>query len=216
MSLFLNNNNSENKKGVYNMKKLITLLLAVVILSAMVIPASAATEEEVLAEFKKLSISRYVWTEAENLAANYDATEEQLDVLLELVKNAQEAFPEDKGPGYAAPDNADEDYFGTEKYPYTEEQLDTLMGIIAEGCDTVGFTYEFINSENPKHSGDVVLVIYDTEGKIAFMYDGDVIKKLGEIDKEGSAVPYLVGGISLIVLAGVAVAAVKFKKKEQA
>lgn len=197
------------------MKKLITLVLAVVILSAMLIPAHAATEEELLAEFKKVSISRYVMTEAENLAANYDITPEQGDQLLELVKLAQEAFPEDKGPGYATPDNADEKYFGTEKYPYTSEQLDTLMGIIAEGCDIVGFTYEFVKSEDEKHKSDVVLVIYDTEGRIAFQYDGDVIKKLGDIDSKKSAVPYLVGGISILALAGIAVMAIKFKKKEQ-
>ena len=51
------------------MKKIITLLLAVVLLSAMLIPASAATEEELLVEFKKISISKHLLTEVENLAA---------------------------------------------------------------------------------------------------------------------------------------------------
>ena len=197
------------------MKKIITALLAVILLSAMLIPASAATEEELLEEFKKISISKHLITEVENLAANYDVTEEQGDLLMELIEQAKEAFPEDKGPGYANPDGY-ESYFGEEKYPYTEEQLDTAMGIVAEACDILNFTYEFVNSEKPMHDGDVTIVIRDSEGRIAFRYDGDIIKPLGEVEDEKSAVPYLFGGISVITLAGISFATLKLRKKEQA
>ena len=197
------------------MKKIITALLAVVLLSAMLIPASAATEEELVEEFKKIPISRYLITEVENLAANYDVTEEQGDLLMELVEQAKEAFPEDKGPGYANPEGH-ESYFGEEKYPYTEEQLDTAMAIIAEARDILGFTYEFVNSEKPMHDGDISIILRDSEGRIALRYDGDIIKPLGEVEDEQSSAPYLVGGISVITLAGIAFATLKLRKKEQA
>jgi hypothetical protein len=70
------------------MKKIFTVLLAVVLLSAMLIPASAATEEELLEEFKKISISRHLLTEVENLAATYDVTPEQGEKLMPLLKRA--------------------------------------------------------------------------------------------------------------------------------
>lgn len=198
------------------MKKIITLLLSVIILSTMVIPASAATEDELMAEFKKISISRYMLTEVENLAATYDITPEQGDQLLPLLKRAQEAFPEDKGPGYRNPTGY-ESYFGSEIYPYTEEQHEIMMGIIADACDILGFTYEFRNSNLPMHNVDIVFVLKDQEGRVAFEYDGDLIKRLGDVEEEkNSSVPYLVGGISLVVIAGIIAAALSMRKKEQA
>ena len=138
-----------------------------------------------MAKFKEIPISRYVLTEFENVAANYDITDEQGDALLELLEEAAIVFPEDKGPGYANPDNhGNEAYFGTEKYPYTEAQLDALMGIIAEACDIMDWSFTMINSERPQHAGDVVLVVRDSEGAIVLSYDGDVVKALGEVEEE--------------------------------
>ncbi len=197
------------------MKKIITLLISAIILSTMVVSASAATEEDLLAEFKKISISRYMVTEVENLAANYEITSEQADQLLPLLKKAQETFPEDRGPGYRNPEGH-ESYFGSEIYPYTEEQLDTVMGIIADACEILGFTYEFRDSNLPMHNVDIVFVLRDQEGRVAFEYDGDLIKRLGDVEEEKSSVPYLVGGISLVVIAGMAAVALSLRKKEQA
>ena len=197
------------------MKKFVVLLLTLIVLSAMIVPASAATEEELIEEFKKASISKHLLTEIENLATTYDVTEEQGDALMELIKKVSAAFPEDKGPGYHNPDGY-EDYFGEEKRPYTEEQLTVLMDAIADACEIVGFTYEFVPSETPKHKADVVFVARDKDGRIAFQYDGDIIKKLGEIDsKKESNVPYLVGGIGVLALAGIALPVSKLKKKEE-
>ena len=162
------------------MKKFITILFAIVLLSATLIPASAATKDELLEEFKKIPISRHLLTEVENLAANYDVTEEQGELLMKLIEKAKEAFPEDKGPGYANPEGY-ESILGEEKYPYTSEQLDVVMDIIAESCEIMGFTYEFVNSERPMHKGDVVIIIKDTDCRIAFQYDGDIIK-LGQLE----------------------------------
>lgn len=197
------------------MKKIITLLLAVVLLSATLIPVSAATEEELLVEFKKISISKHLLTEVENLAATYDVTPEQGEKLMPLLKRAQEAFPEDLGPGYRNPTGY-ESYFGEEIYPYSTEQYEIMMDIIAEACDILGFTYEFRDSNLPMHKVDIVFVVRDTEGRIAFEYDGDLIKKLGEVEEEkSSATPYLVGGVSISLLAGVAIASLAIRKKEQ-
>ena len=197
------------------MKKIITFLLMIVVLSAMLVPASAATEEELMEEFKKASISKHLLTEVENLAATYDVTEEQGDALMELIKKVSAAFPEDKGPGYHNPDGY-EDYFGEVQRPYTEEQLNILMDAVADACEIVGFTYEFVPSEDPKHKADVTFVARDKDGRIAFQYDGDVIKKLGEIDgQKESNVPYLVGGIGILALAGIAIPVLKLKKKEE-
>ncbi len=197
------------------MKRIITFLLTLVVLSAMLVPASASTEEELLEEFKKVSISKHLLTEVENLAASYDITEEQGDALMELIKKVSAAFPEDKGPGYYTPEGY-EDYFGEERKPYTEEQLNILMDAIADACEIVGFTYEFVPSEDPKHKSDVIFIARDKDGRIAFQYDGDVIKKLGEIDgsKESNA-PYLIGGIGILALAGIAIPVSKLKKKEE-
>jgi hypothetical protein len=194
------------------MKKIFALLVAIVLLSVAVFPASAASKDELLEAFKEVSISKRVMTDLENLASAYDITEEQGDRLMVLVGQLKEALPEDKGPGYANPDG-NEDYFGTEKYPYTEEQLDKVMGIIAEACDVLGFTYDFIASEDPKHPGDIKVVFYDSEGRLAYQYDGDLIKKTDVVEEESeSSVLLLVGGISVIALAG---ACVVLKKKEQ-
>lgn len=197
------------------MKKIITILLAVVILSAMLVPVSAATEEELLTEFKKISISRHLLTEIENLAATYDITPEQGDKLMPLLKRAQEVFPEDLGPGYRNPEGH-ESYFGEEIYPYTPEQHNEMMNIITEACDILGFTYDFRDSYLPMHNIDLVFVVRDTDGRVIFEYDGDLIKRLGDVEEEeSSSAPYLFGGISVSLLAGVAVAALKFRKKEQ-
>ncbi len=196
------------------MKKMMTLLLAVVVLAAMLVPVSAASEEQLIEKFKEISISKRLLTEVENLAAAYDVTEEQGDRLMVLLERAKKALPEDKGPGYANPEGH-ESYFGPEKYPYTEEQLEEIMDIITEACDIMGFTYDFIPSENPMHENDIVFILKDAEGRLAFQYDGDLIKPLGEVEQENSSAPFVVGGISVLTLAGLSVAAVKFKKKEQ-
>ncbi len=196
------------------MKKIITFLLAIVILSATLVPASAATEEELLAEFKKISISRYILTDIENLAAVYDVTPEQGDQLMPLLKRAQEAFPEDLGPGYRNPEGH-ESYFGSEIYPYTGEQHEIMMDIISEACDILGFTYYLRDSTLPMHNVDIVFVVKDTEGRIVFEYDGDLIKRLGEVEeKNNSSTPFLVGGISAVVIAIVAAVALSLRKKE--
>ncbi len=200
------------------MKKMLTLLLAVVVLAAMIVPASAASEEQLIEKFKEISISKRLITEVENLAAAYDVTEEQGDKLMVLIERAKEVLPEDKGPGYANPEGH-ESYFGPEKYPYTEEQLEEVLDIISEACDIMGFTYDFVPSENPMHKNDIVFVLKDAEGRLAFQYDGDLIKPLGEVEEETakkpSSAPFVYGGISVFALAGLSVAAVKSKKKEQ-
>ncbi len=196
------------------MKKIIMFLLSAFILASMVVPASAASEEQLIEKFKEISISKRLITEVENLAAAYDVTEEQGDRLMVLLERAKEILPEDKGPGYTNPEGY-EDYFGPEKHPYTEEQLEAVLDMISEACDILGFTYDFIPSENPMHESDVVLVIRDEEGRLAFQYDGDLIKPLGEVEDEKSDAPLLVGGVSVFALAGLSVVAVKSKKKEQ-
>ncbi len=196
------------------MKKLVTILLAVVVLSAMLVPASAATEDELMAKFKEISISRHLITEVENLAAAYDVTEEQGDQLMELLEEVKEAFPEDKGPGYYHPEEFTK-VWGEDRTPYTREQLDVIMGAIAETCDIMGFTYEFVATEQPMHEHDVSFVVKDEEGRVAFQYDGDLIQKLSEIEEEQSSVPLLVGGLGVVALAGIAVPVAKLKKKEQ-
>lgn len=203
-------------------KKLFTLLVSAVLLSlmvvpSMVVPASAVSEEDLMKEFKKISISHYMLTEVENLSETYDVTPAQAEKLLPLLREAQVAFPVDLGPGYANPPGY-EYYFGDKMYPYTAQQLDTMMKLISQACDILGFTYEFRNSYMPMHHVDIVFVLRDTNGRVCFEYDGDLIKKLGEVEedrKEDSSTPYLVGGISVSLLAGLAAATLKLKKKEQ-
>jgi hypothetical protein len=132
-----------------------------------------------------------------------------------LLKRAQEAFPEDLGPGYRNPEGH-ESYFGSEIYPYTGEQHEIMMDIISEACDILGFTYYLRDSTLPMHNVDIVFVVKDTEGRIVFEYDGDLIKRLGEVEEEktNSATPFLVGGISAVVIAIVAAVALSLRKKE--
>ena len=170
------------------MKKfLLTIFAFVILASAVLVPisASAATKEDVLNEFKTVPASHYIYDDMVQLANNHPLTSEQYDKLLEYCKEFKAAFPEDKGPSFDM---------------YDPVAQDRMLKIMDKVCALLNLTYEIKPSENPKHTGDDVIFVYDANGKLIYRYDGDELRKT-DVAETPSYTLYALISASLIVVA---------------
>lgn len=184
------------------MKKIVFAVLAtVMLLSAVLAPigVSAATKDDVLNEFKTIPAHHYIYDEVEQLANNHPLTSEQYDKLLEWCKEIKEAFPEDKGRSF---------------HSYPAEAQAKMLTIMYEVADYLNLKIEIKPSENPVHTNDDVVFVYDPSGKLIFRYDGDEIRKTDTAESADYAL-YAIISASAIVLAFAAFAIVSKKRSKK-
>ena len=175
------------------MKKVLSIISACLILvgiMAMAIaPVSAATpKEDIIAAAKEQIPAKYheeYLPMLENVLQQVEVNAEQAAAVIENMKAAKAAIPEDKGASLSE---------------YTAEQQKIVVAEVKDACTTLGLTCEVTPAENPTHEGDVDFYIYKDAQKIA---DIDL-----DVKKTNTSVDYtmiVVASLLVVVAAGAAV-----------
>ena len=181
------------------MKRFLLMILSLVTLASAVfvpISASAKTKDDVLKLFKSIPASKYVYDDVEQIANNHPLTSEQYDKLYEYCEEVKALFPEDKGSSF---------------HSYSAEVQDRALKIVHEVADYLGLRVETKLSDDPEHSNDVVIFLYDANGKLMFRYDGDEVQKTDVAEKSDYTLYAIMS--SLVIVAAIIAFAFLAKKR---
>ena len=150
------------------MKKIIVILLsAVLLVGALVLPSFAVNKADLLAEAAKSPVYKYVKVAAENAAKSVEITDEQAAQILPIITKAVEVIGKDNGKSVVMPKTAE--------VRYSEDKVNAVFGYIGEVCGIMGWSYKISAVANPQHQGDIIFSVYDSNGKLIFSYDGDLV-----------------------------------------
>lgn len=190
------------------MKRVIaTILTAVVLLTTLALPSFAVTKADIIAECEKSPVYKYVKSAVENAATKVEITDEQAAQILPLVQQGVALLSEDNGPTHFSAD-------GGVMYP--DEVTNGVMDIIDEICKILGFTWKWVNAATIKgeqyHANDNVFVVYDQNGNIVFMYDGDYITDTSAATTVPTAAWVAIGSAAALTVAAGAAFIVARKK----
>ena len=152
------------------MKKIIALVLsAIMLVSVFAVPSSATTKADLLALLKTSPVYKYIKSGVENSYNSVQVTDAQAEQLLPLVEQFMKIVDKDLGP-------TANDWRGNGQHYYSLDQIDAVYDIIYKACDIMGWTMKRVDKgQKSTHKGDYVFYIYDTQGKMIFEYDGDLI-----------------------------------------
>ncbi len=173
------------------MKKTLILVLSLMLLLvafAGTFSVSAATQykkEDIVAKLSESPIYKYVKGDVTNLTRTMNATPEQLNELYDIADRFVKLGLKDKG-GSA--------------HKYTNAEISSVLALVDEACDVLGYTYTFSASAKSQHKGDVVLSVYDAAGKQVYKFDGDVVKQTG-FDATATFVTVSALGVALLAAA---------------
>ena len=178
------------------MKKVLSLFAACLLLVGMMafagFSASAATpKEDIVAAVKEAMPDKYedqYLPMMENVLSQIEVTAEQAEEVIGYIANVKAAITEDKGPSLSE---------------YTAAEIEIVLDNFDRACTALGLTYEFVDSENPQHAGDVDCIIYLQNGTKLGSFDGDGVKKTDA--PENNTALMVVFGAFAVVAAGAAV-----------
>ena len=185
------------------MKKLVVILSVIAIFVCGALGANAATKQDLIDYLgtipSAIENKEIFYNGAVQLIKDSDFTAEQMDALLELLKEAKTAIPENKGPAAA---------------DYTKEQRDKVLALVDEACKVVDYSYEVTHLKTADGATDWALTFKDDAGKKVLVYTDGVVKATG-INDSANNVTYLwlAAGVALILAAG-AVVIVRKKASE--
>ncbi len=184
------------------------LVMLAVSMSSLTV-ANAYTQEDLLNEFKTIPASHWVLADIENLNKTMTLTEEQCNALWPILQEVKALVPEDNGPSVYHGTN-----HGNTGRAYSAEVVAKVLDYIREACKITGCTFVKSLVPNPTHDIDIVFKLYDKTGKLIFEYDGDLVKQTGGETPKNDNSFLLIGGVSMLALAGVAaVIASKSKRR---
>lgn len=152
------------------MKKTLVLVLSLMLLlvafagTFSVSAATQYTKENIVDKLSESPLYKYVKGDITNLTRTFDATPEQLNKLYDIADRFVKLGLTDKG-GSA--------------HNYTRAEISSVLALVDEACDVLGYTYTFNASAKAQHKGDVVLSVFDANGKQVYKFDGDVVKQTG-------------------------------------
>lgn len=175
------------------MKKTLVLVLSLMLLLvafAGTFSASAATQykkEDIVAKLSESPIYKYVKGDVTNLTRTMNATPEQLNKLYDIADRFVKLGLKDKG-GSA--------------HNYTKAEIASVLALVDEACDVLGYRYTFTTSTKTKHKGDIVFNVYDANGKQVYKFDGDVVRQTG-FDATATFVTVSLLGCTLLAAAAV-------------
>ncbi len=179
------------------MKKTLVLVLSLMLLlvafagTFSVSAATQYTKENIVAKLSESPIYKYVKGDITNLTRTLNATPEQLNKLYDVANRFVQLGIKDKG-GSA--------------HHYTKAEIDSVLNLIDEACDVLGYTYTFKASAKAQHKNDIVLSVFDASGKQVYSFDGDVIKQTGF---DATAVFVTVSALGVALLAAAVLVAKK-------
>jgi hypothetical protein len=145
------------------MKRTALFLVSVLIISSLFsFGVSAATKQDVVDAAKTTIPTGYDYLfliQLENIFAQLDVSEEKCDRIIEIINELGQSV-EDSGHTL---------------HLYAKDNRDIILKYFDEICDICGLTYEYkIAVKDPLwHEGDVVCLVYDSEGNLLGMLDGD-------------------------------------------
>ncbi len=152
------------------MKKTLVLVLSLMLLlvafagTFSVSAATQYTKDDIVAKISESVVYKYIKGDITNLSRTVEATPEQLNKLYDIAERFAALKLTDKG-GSAS--------------EYTTAEIDTVLALIDEACDVMGYTYTFTASAKPQHKNDVVFKLYDANQKLIYTFDGDIVKQTG-------------------------------------
>lgn len=170
----------------------LVLLLGVFVGAFSVSAATQYTKDDVVKKLSEAAVYKYVEGDVRNLSRSIKATDAQINALYDIADRFVKLGLKDKGASGHA---------------YTEAEIASVLALVDEACDVMGYTYDFKLVKNQKHKGDFILNVYEN-GKTVYTFDGDAVKKTGA---DQTALYVVVSLLGCALLAG-AVFAAKAKK----
>ncbi len=151
------------------MKKIAVIAMTLVLLLGVfagtftVSAATQYTKDDVVKKLSESPVYKYVEGDVRNLTRSIKATDAQINALYDIADRFVALNLKDKG---------------ATSHKYTEAEISSVLALVDEACDVMGYTYDFNLVKNPKHKGDFVFTVYEN-GKTVYSYDGDLVKKTG-------------------------------------
>lgn len=193
------------------MKKIIAVLMVCLMVTGVAVSTatsvSAATPEDEIVTAAKTNLPEKLLNDylpaIENVLKQIDVSEAQSAEIILCIQETREYFEATGG------------FTGSSLHEYTQEQRKFALEMIARVCDILNLRYEFTPSTNPKHSNDMVFIVYNAGGQKLGEFDGDAVKKTNAPDADVSAatsVNYGYAVLAAVLLAGAAAAVVVGRK----
>ena len=194
------------------MKKLIAVLVLCMMITGIVasaaVPVSAATPKERIVtsaeeNLPKDIVSYYLPT-IENILSQVTVSEEQADQVIDCILESRKYFEATGG------------FKGPSLHDYTDEQVRYALQMVYHVCDILNLRYEYVPSTNPKHTNDMIFIVYNASGQKLGEFDGDAVKKTnvpdGEVSASATPVNYGYVALAAVLVIGAAGAVVVGKK----
>lgn len=180
------------------MKKFVSVLMLCVLMVSMVVaaalPVSAATPKEQLVACARENMPEQLVTKympaIENTLRYISVNQEQADQICDIIVETREYFESTGG------------YKGVTLHYYTREHQLYAVDVVAEICDILGLTSRYTFSTDADHDFDVVITIFDAQGRRLAILDGDAVKQTNTpytVDYT-----YVVVAAALLLIAGAA------------
>ena len=187
------------------MKKLITILVMCLLVTGLVAtavaPVSAATPKERMLDACEEHMPEPLLKEyrplIENILRQITVSETQADQVIECIKESREFFKE---------------YKGISLHTYTAEEREFAINMVSRICEILGLTAKYGYSTDSDHKDDMICEIYDANGNLLGILDGDAVKKTNAPETETAAVNYGYVVLAAVLALGAAAAAVTGKK----
>lgn len=183
------------------MKKLIAMLMACLMLVGMTatVSVSAASPKEDMIdaceEYMPEPLLKEYLPLIQNILAQIEVSQDQADQVIECIKESREFFKE---------------YKGVTLHYYTQEERKFAVDMVSRICDILFLTAKYSHSTDKDHHNDVVCEIYDSNGRLIGILDGDVVKKTNAPESDVNYGYIVVAAVVMVGAAGAIVASKKF------
>jgi hypothetical protein len=178
-----------------SMKKYLLVIIFILILSSLFsVSVSAATKQDVIEAAEAAVPEDYSFLyliQFENILNQLDVSDKNCDRIIEIINELKQSL---KDSGHTL-------------HLYTEENLNVILKYFDEVCNICGLTYEYKPAVKDTiwHAGDVVCLIYNSEGILLGEFDGDQAQFVNKTDTAVTPVISFVLPVSAVVILAAAV-----------
>ena len=189
------------RKELFTLKKLIAMLMACLMLVGMTatVSVSAATPKESMIdaceEYMPEPLLKEYLPLIENILAQIEVSQDQADQVIQCIKESREFFKE---------------YKGVTLHYYTAEERKFAVDMVARICEILFLTAKYSYSTDADHHNDMVCEIYNADGQLLGILDGDVVKKTNAPESDVNYTYVVLCVVAMIGAVGAAVAGKKF------
>ena len=185
------------------MKKLLSLLLACLMLAGVmataVVPVSAAGPKEDMIdacrEYMPEPLLKEYLPLIENVLSQITVSQDQAVQVIECIKESRAFFKE---------------YKGITLHYYTQEERQFAVDMVARICEILFLTVKYNHSTDSDHHDDMVCEIYNANGQLIAVLDGDAVKKTNVPESDVNYTYVVLAAMLTVGAAGAVVASKKF------